>query len=270
MIRFVYLMALTVALSVLPGVVFGVERFPPPNFDSGYELPVTTVQKPRAGLYEYLDVTVLLIALSLASYLGLKKRSRRGIFLLGIFSLIYFGFWRKGCVCSIGTIQNVTLGLFESSYTVPVTVTIFFILPLIFTLFFGRTFCAAVCPLGAIQDVVALRPVKIPSWLEQALGLFAYVYLSAAVLFAATGSAFIICQYDPFISFFRRTGSLNMFMLGASFLLIGIFVGRPYCRYSKSPRTAKAGPILLNLFRRRIGSDAYISRFQGFPGQSAA
>jgi len=237
MIRITHITLLIVFLSVgldlaiqTERVVFGAERFPPPEFDD-HELPLTTQPEPRADFYEYLDVAVLLIALSLASYLALKKRSRNGIFLLGIFSLAYFGFWRKGCVCSIGAIQNVTLALFDSGYTVPVAVVLFFTLPLVFTLFFGRTFCAAVCPLGAIQDVVNLRPVKIPSWLEHALGLLAYVYLGAAVLFAATGSAFIICEFDPFVAFFRRTGSLNMFILGASLLLIGIFVGRPYCRF---------------------------------------
>jgi len=228
--RVAHITLLIILLSVSSGVVFGAERFPPPQFDD-HELPVTTVPEPSADFYEYLDVAVLLAALTLASYLALKKRSRRGIFLLGIFSLIYFGFWRKGCVCSIGATQNIVLALFDNSYTAPVTVIAFFILPLIFTLFFGRTFCAAVCPLGAIQDVVALRPIKVPSWLEHALGLFAYVYLGGAVLFAATGSAFIICEFDPFVAFFRHSGSLNMFILGACFLLVGLFVGRPYCRF---------------------------------------
>jgi ferredoxin len=222
---------LFIAAFILPSFAFGIQRFPPPQFSSGHELPVTTQPSPRADFYEYLDVVVLLAALSVASYLALKKRSRRGISILGIFSLAYFGFWREGCVCSIGAIQNVTLALFDSSYTVPITVIAFFTLPLIFTLFFGRTFCASVCPLGAIQDIFLLRPVKVPSWLEHALGMFPYLYISLAVLFAATGSAFIICEYDPFVSFFRRSGSLNMLILGACLLLIGMFVGRPYCRY---------------------------------------
>jgi NosR/NirI family transcriptional regulator, nitrous oxide reductase regulator len=63
------------------------------------------------------------------------------------------------------------------------------------------------------------------------LGLLPYIYLGAAVLFAATGSAFIICEYDPFVSFFRRSGSFSMLSLGAGFLLLGVFVGRPYCRF---------------------------------------
>jgi len=231
MIKSAYLIVIIIILLALPGAVFGAQRFPPPQFSTGHELPTTTQPNPRADSYEYLDTIVLLAALCLASYLALKKRSRRGLFVLGILSLAYFGFWRKGCVCSIGAIQNVVLALFDRSYTVPVTVIIFFTLPLIFTLFFGRTFCASVCPLGAIQDLFLLKPVKVPHWLEQALRMFAYLYLGLAILFAATSSAFIICEYDPFVAFFRRSGNFSMLLLGACLLLVGIFIGRPYCRY---------------------------------------
>ena len=219
----------------LCGVVFGLERFPPPDFEeTNHELPSTdyiTVVTPRHTVYEYLDVAVLAAALSLASYLVLKRRSRRALFLLMIFSLCYFGFWRKGCICSIGAIQNFSLSIFDNNYALAVTTILFLILPLIFTLFFGRTFCAGVCPLGAIQDLVVLHSVKVPPWLESGLRLFAYIYLAAAILFAATGSAFIICRYDPFISFFRLSGHLNILILGCCFLSVGMFVGRPYCRF---------------------------------------
>jgi NAD-dependent dihydropyrimidine dehydrogenase PreA subunit len=176
-------------------------------------------------------VAALVGALAAASYLVLKRRSRRGVFLLSIFSLVYFGFWRSGCVCPIGAIQNCVLAIFDSSYGIPVTVLLFFLLPLVFTVFFGRTFCAAVCPLGAIQDLVVLKPVSVPLWLENALRLLAYLYLGLAVVFAATGSAFIICRYDPFVGFFRLSGSINMLVVGLCLLVIGIFVGRPYCRF---------------------------------------
>ncbi|GAF95735.1 unnamed protein product, partial [marine sediment metagenome] len=178
-----------------------------------------------------LDLAALVIGLSLASYLALVKRSRRGLFLLAIASFVWLGVWRAGCVCPIGAIQNVTLAVFDSTYAVPLVVVAFFTLPLVFTLFFGRTFCAAVCPLGATQEFVAIRPIKVPAWLEHALGLLAYVYLGAAVLFAATGTAFVICRYDPFVALFRRSGSVNMLIFGGCFLLVGLFVGRPYCRY---------------------------------------
>jgi NosR/NirI family nitrous oxide reductase transcriptional regulator len=221
-----------VMVSILYSVgLAGTLRFPPPEFESGHELPSTTTPEPRHGIYEYIDAIVLFAVLGLASYLILKKRSRRAIFALMIFSLLYFGFYRKGCVCPIGSIQNVTLSFFDPNYAVSIVVLIFFLLPLIFTLFFGRTFCAAVCPLGAIQDAVLLRPVSVPLWLENGLRLLAYIYLGAAVLFAAIGSAFIICRYDPFVSFFRLSGNVNILILGACFLVVGLFIGRPYCRF---------------------------------------
>jgi ferredoxin len=79
--------------------------------------------------------------------------------------------------------------------------------------------------------LVLSHPVSIPSWAESGLRLLAYVYLGAAVLFAATGSAFVICRYDPFVSIFRLTGNLNVLILGGCLLLIGVFIGRPYCRF---------------------------------------
>ena len=215
----------------LCGIVSAAERFPPPEFESDYQRPSPTTPVPRQDIYEYLDAIVLLAALSLAAYLVLKNRDRRAIFILMLFSLLYFGFWRKGCVCSVGALQNITLAIFDPDYAVPITILVFFFLPLVFALFFGRIFCAAVCPLGAIQDLVLLRPILMPRWLENGLRLFAYVYLGLAVLFAATGSAFVICRYDPFVSFFHLSGDHNILILGACFLLVGLFIGRPYCRF---------------------------------------
>ena len=230
-LRFKFYIFSSTALLCLSGAVAAAQRFPPPEFESGYELPSPTTPQPRQDIYEYIDAAVLLVALTISAYLVLKVRSRPAIFVLAVFSLLYFGFWRNGCVCSIGAIQNIVLSFFDSSYAVPIVVLAFFLLPLVFTLFFGRVFCAGVCPLGAIQDLVLLRPVSVPNWLENALRLFAYVYLAAAILFAATGSAFIICRYDPFVSFFRLSGNLNILILGGSLLLVSVFVGRPYCRF---------------------------------------
>ncbi|MDP6442645.1 MAG: 4Fe-4S binding protein, partial [Pirellulaceae bacterium] len=170
-------------------------------------------------------------ALCLASYFTLVTRSRRNVLILTIASLIWFGFWRQGCVCPIGATQNVALAIVDPTYAVPLTVVAFFIIPLVFTLFFGRTFCASVCPLGAMQELVAVRTVAVPRWLDHSLGLVAYIYLGAAVIFAATRTGFIICRYDPFIPFFRLGGNTDMLIFGGSVLVIGLFVGRPYCRY---------------------------------------
>jgi len=217
---------------VLASVVWGLERFPPPDFvETQHVLPQTTTPAPDSDLAEYVDVVVLLAALALATYFVYTKRSRAWVFALTVFCLAYFGFYRKGCICPIGAIQNVTLTLFDATYAIPLTALLFFLLPLIFALFVGRVFCSGVCPLGAIQDLVVVHPVNVPRWLESGLRILAYTYLGAAVLFAATGSAFIICRYDPFVGFFRLSGNASVIILGVCLLVMGLFVGRPYCRF---------------------------------------
>ncbi len=229
MIRLLWKLVPLVVLTVLPAVA-AAEWSEIPRFKE-YQVPPTERTLVPSAAWEYVDLAALVIALSAATYFALVSRSRRGLFLLTVASVAWFGFWREGCICSIGAIQNVTLSVFDCSYTVPAVVVAFFALPLVFTLFFGRTFCAAVCPQGAVQELVAVRPVKVPVWLDHALGLLAYVYLGLAVLYAATGTAFVVCRYDPFVGLFRRSASVHMLILGGCFLAVGVFVGRPYCRY---------------------------------------
>jgi len=208
-------------------------RFPPPDFsETQHELPVATTPAARAVGLAYLDVAVLAGALGLATWLIYRKRSRRGLFWLGLFSIGYFGFWRKGCICSIGSPQNVALGLFDSTYAVPLTVTAFFALPLIVALLAGRSFCAGVCPHGALQDLVLVKPLRVPVWLEQGLSVLPFIFLGAGVWLATTGSIFLFCQYDPFVPLFRLNGRSTMVLTGAALLLLGTVVGRPYCRFA--------------------------------------
>ena len=207
------------------------QRFPKPEFESGYVQPDPETPEPRAGAMEVVDLLVLLAVLSLVTYFALKKRSRSGILWTSVFTLAYFGFYRNGCICSIGAIQNVTLTFFDTTYQISVTALMFFLIPLIFTLFFGRTFCAGACPLGAIQDLVIIKPLPMPRWLRNTLGIFPYIYLGLAILYAATGTDFIICRYDPFVGIFRMDAPFHMVVLGISFLLMGMFIARPYCRF---------------------------------------
>jgi ferredoxin len=216
---------------VIGGWALAEQRFPPPDFQEGYVMPETHHPAPRALWFYYGDAAVLIAGLGLAAWLVLKKRSRRGVVALSVFSLLYFGFYREGCICAIGSVQNVALALFNPSYAVPLTVLVFSLAPLGFALLFGRVFCAAVCPHGALQDLVLVKPVTVPRWLEQGLGLVPFLYLGVGVLFAATGSTFLICRYDPFVPVFRMTGPFAMLVAGGVFVVAAMFIGRPYCRF---------------------------------------
>jgi ferredoxin len=150
---------------------------------------------------------------------------------MAVFSVAYFGFYRQGCICAVGSIQNVSLALFNSSYSLPLPALLFFLIPLGFALFSGRVFCSGVCPLGAIQELAGFRQVKVPAGIEKILTALPFVYLGLAVLFSATQSQFLICRYDPFVGFFRINAPWTMIVFGSLLLIAGIFVNRPYCRY---------------------------------------
>ncbi|MRR30870.1 4Fe-4S binding protein, partial [bacterium] len=213
---------LTLLFSAASG--FSEQRFPPPDFETSYKIPGTTAPPARAVWADYMDIIVLAGTLGLATWLIYRKRSRKAIMALSVFSLLYFGFYRNGCICAIGSFQNVAFALLGSGYALPIAAGAFFVLPLMVALFAGRAFCAGVCPHGALQDLVLLKPVKVPSWMEHGLSVLPYIYLGAGVLFAATGSAFIVCQYDPFVPLFRMNGRTLMVLAGVGLLLLGIFV----------------------------------------------
>jgi len=200
----------------------------------GYQTPPVQKPLPRSSWLQLLDVAVLAAAMGISSWLVLKRRSRKALVALAIGSVAYFGFYREGCICPIGSIQNVAAAMIDPKFSIPIVVTATFVLPLVVALFFGRAFCGGVCALGAIQELVVIRPIQVPRRLDRALGLLKYVYLALAILCAvkpALARDFLICRFDPFVGFFRRTGAPHMLLIGGVFLVAGMFVGRPYCRW---------------------------------------
>lgn len=224
--------------------VFAQDRFPRPEFETGHVYPTEQFGAPRAAIWQYIDVAVLIAALIVTTWLALKKRSRRGLIWMSVFSLAYFGFYREGCICAVGSVQNVSLALFNTGYSIPLTALLFFTIPLLFSLAYGRVFCAGVCPLGAIQELTGFKPVKLPKYVELFLSFVPFIYLGLAILFSATNSQFLICRYDPFVGIFRLDAPYTMVIFGALLLLVGVFVNRPYCRF-----LCPYG-VLLNIFSR--------------------
>ncbi|MDR0682949.1 MAG: 4Fe-4S binding protein [Dysgonamonadaceae bacterium] len=216
---------------VCPVMSMAQNRFPKPDFESGYTYPDLAYYIPKEAWWNIVDVTLLVAMMTVVAWAVLRRRKRAPVFIVSVISILYFGFYRNGCVCSIGAIQNVALALTDSAYSMPLAVFLFFILPIIFTLFFGRVFCAGVCPFGALQELMNLRNIRIPKPLSAALGIIPWIYLIFAVLYAVTRSRFVVCRFDPFIGIFRMSGDFGIVSFGALLLVVSVFFGRPFCRF---------------------------------------
>ena len=213
------------------GIAQAQNRFPKPDFESGYQYPDLQYAVPNETLWVILDLLLLVAQMGIVTWALYKRHTRGPIFWVSLISVGYFGFFREGCVCSIGSIQNIALALVDDSYHLPLTVLLFFLLPILFAFLFGRVFCAGVCPFGALQELVNVKNYRISEAISAALKVIPWLYLIFAVLYAVTRSQFIICQFDPFIGIFRLGGDMGLILFGALLLVMSIFTGRPFCRF---------------------------------------
>ena len=136
-----YVVALAVLLTLSPaGAAYGeaiqyerpVDRAPQEkDIGGGYVTPKVQKPLPRGAWLEILDLALLGAAMGASIWIVLKRRDRRWFVALTAASVAYFGFYREGCVCPIGSIQNVTVSLTDPRYHIPIVVTATFFLPLV-------------------------------------------------------------------------------------------------------------------------------------------
>jgi polyferredoxin len=210
-----------------------VPRNPPPVFETEYTLPVTDapvpVFPPVPEKLSAIGIYSLLLFLSMLSVY--YWRSRKILFLLSIVSVTLLGFLMQGCPCPVGMFQNIVDSFVQPFPFISWTVIILFTLPFFAALVFGRIFCSSVCPFGALQELTALKNIRIPEGLEQVLGLFRFFWLGLGVFFVVTGLGYFVCRFDPYVSFFRFSGIYSVLIFSSVILVLGFFIGRPFCRF---------------------------------------
>lgn len=222
--------AVSLLLWFLPLCAAASSRFPSPQFDSGHTVPQATHPAFEALVPAWADVLILAVALMVSVWLVRRVRSRRWILAFSLVCLAWFGFVRHGCICPVGSVQNVAVAAWSGG-GLPWFVAALFALPLLTALLFGRVFCAAVCPLGALQDLFIVKPQRMPRALDAVLRLVPLAVLSVGLVYAVNGAGYLICRTDPFVGFFRRSAPLPVMLTGMAVLLVGLVVARPYCRY---------------------------------------
>lgn len=106
-----------------------------------------------------------------------------------------------------------------------------FLLFIVLTFVFGRIFCGYICPIGAIQELVYLIPVKkFKIKNKKATMIFRGVFtvgLIVAGLFFSVG----LLNFTGVNYFFNLNITPIFFYVFPGLLIVGIFIYRPFCRF---------------------------------------
>ena len=211
--------------------------------------------QPPARLWCYVDVAALVVLLVSGAWLMHTRQSARWIRIQLAVALMYFGLFRGGCICPVGSVANISLGLLHPEQVGWATLALF-ILPLLAAIAAGRIYCGAVCPLGAIQHLLSRKePLRqLPRALERLLGMAPVLVLVATLVLASRDMMFLICWLDPFKPVFslghawaQKAGAYlglsyaeprllfaydrAAWAILASVILLGILVKLPFCRF---------------------------------------
>jgi polyferredoxin len=209
---------------------------------------------PESSVWIGVDIGMLAAILLAGCVMVWRNVHFSRLWIPGGISLFYFGFIRGGCICPVGAVANMTIGL-RHPEMIGVSTAIMFLLPLVVAFIMGRVFCVAGCPLGAVQHLLGGRRwLKIPSIPHIILRGFPVVALVATVWLALRGTCFLVCLLDPYKPlFFFGFGTLQRFvhMLQGGLVEpgilwigdlvawgiftvavgLGLWVYRPFCRF---------------------------------------
>ena len=222
----------------------------------------------------YLDLGILLLMMMAGIWFVRKNKPAKWLTWLAIFTLVYLGILRGGCICPMGLTSNMVMGILNP-YMISFAGLIMFMAPLIIALFIGRIFCTAGCPLGAVQHLLYRRKktLRLPEKVNRYLKIAPILVLLATIFFAIKGTLYLACELDPYKPLFF-TGKawfeqgiaavagrpmeprllLSFGIFGWSYLAVtlvaGYWIERPFCRLL-CPYSAMLGVISLVSFRRR-------------------
>lgn len=209
---------------------------------------------PTPEYMVFVDMGILILIMLAGLLFVIKRKPSRYITILAIITLAYLGLIRGGCICPVGVITNVTIGMITPKLVGLVTL-IVFISPLIIALVAGRVFCSSGCPLGAVQHLFykKRKHFQLPLIINKIVRVIPILILVATVYFAIKSTYFLACQLEPYKALFftgktwfeqvaglvfgnpmepKFLSAFGIFSWSylAIVLIIGYWIPRPFCR----------------------------------------
>ena len=227
----------------------------------------------------FADTAILIFLMIAGVFFVIRQKPSKWMTILTIISLAYLGIIRGGCICPVGAVTNITMGILNPAMIGLLTMVIF-LSPLIIALIAGRVFCTSGCPIGAIQHLFysKKRHIKIPDKLNKYLRIIPILILAATIYAAISAQYYLVCELEPYKAIFfvgkSWSGQILGFLTGGSveakllwamgifswgyliaILAAGFWIPRPFCRFL-CPYGVLLGFIsIFSVKRRKINID---------------
>lgn len=183
---------------------------------------------PKGWAY-YVALSVVLSG----AVLSLKWKNRRFRMIQQLANVGVLGFWAGTFLDYTAMLSFMSNGLTASASLVTIAMVIVaFIYPL-----FGKKdhYCAWICPLGSAQELAGRcnprHKLKLSPRTAEALQWVRTV-LWGGVMLCLWSGWFVSCiDYELFTVFMVRETAAGVLIAGGVFLVLSLFVSRPYCRF---------------------------------------
>ena len=195
----------------------------------------------------WLEIVVfLLLAYSLFAFFFPQKTARFRIFHL-IALAVVLGFI-GGYALSFESFKN-----WLTSGTVALVPAVILALAVIIPIFSGKNlYCTFVCPFGAMQELLGKIPLpkkNFPAKFMKGASVFKVVLLVAVYVLMIFKVVEDLTVTEPFSAFKFDAAALPSLVIAALFLIVSLFINRPWCRFFCPTGT------LINMFAKKNGEE---------------
>ncbi len=179
------------------------------------------------GLKDIIGVLVILLGMAI-SFIRPKNRAWEWIQM--VLNVVVLGFW---CCSFISLSQLVAW----AANGVTVSLSALLLIVVIVMPLLGRrgSYCHLLCPMGSAQQLLGALPLpklKIGVEATKFLNNLRYYILVALLFMMWLGVGFDLMNYEIFSAFLLDAASTAVLIMAAIFLLLSIFIPRPYCRFA--------------------------------------
>ena len=191
----------------------------------------------------WLEIIVfLLLAYSIFAFFFPQKTAKFRIFHLAALAVV-LGFI-GGYALSFESFKN-----WLSSGHIAVVPAVILGCALIFPIIFGKNFyCNFLCPFGAMQELLGRIPLpkkNLPQKFMKEVAVFKVVLLVALYILMIFKVVTDFTVFEPFSAFKFNASAVPSLVITALFLIVSLFINRPWCRFFCPTGT------LINMFAKK-------------------